>query len=172
LVTHCTALRDLTLEVDSYELSEDPAFDSDSDSSDSNTGPFPASTRKAVHMIQRGYPIWPVIRCPALRSFTLVCRSDDYHLEQLERPYSAEELFEPLVDWLREQLALRAPNVAFEVAYLEEVKRRRLIGFQKQYAYEVVRRLVVFEGAGRCLSNAKSDIITEAHEMYCGRSIK
>jgi hypothetical protein len=100
LVAHCTSLRDITLEVDSYELGEDhdPDSESESDSGDVSR----TNTRKSVHLIQRAYPVWPVTRCLALRFFKLVCRSDAYYLQGLDPPYNFEEFFEPLVTRVRE----------------------------------------------------------------------
>jgi hypothetical protein len=125
LAARCTALRHITLEVAFFDLivNDDSGDDSDSE-------PEVRYQRKPVTQIQRDYSIEAITRCPKLRSFKLVCRYNDYHLTN--ELNSAKEFFEPLSTWLREQLALRAPNVAFEVAYMDQVKSRKYIGFKKQ----------------------------------------
>jgi hypothetical protein len=59
----------------------------------------------------------------------LICRGD---VEGLKLLYSIEEVFEPIIQSVRVELATSAPKVALEVVYMGEVIHRPWIGFKKQ----------------------------------------
>jgi hypothetical protein len=88
MVARCTALRHITLEVSSFFFTD----------LEDDYNP----RRKPARPIQKACPVRVVTRCPALQTFKLVCRCGEDYLKRFDLPYSIEEFFEPLVNWMRE----------------------------------------------------------------------
>ena len=127
LVRHLPALKHLTLEV--------PSTEPEADVSDTDEVDVVANlVRKDAQDIQRAYPINALLRCKSLKTFTLCSVSGATLTEDFG--FDEVEFWEPLITWLREQLAEKAPKVTFRAEYTGEKSLRPYVGFADSARFE------------------------------------
>ncbi|KAI2486266.1 hypothetical protein Ptr902_00399 [Pyrenophora tritici-repentis] len=128
IAARCTALRHLTLFVQNFN------FIISCPHKDENPSAKLLSLISTDH-VQRCYPLDALMHCPALRSFKLVAVGDhlipDLECRECRGGSDPEAFFKPLVDWLKSELASKAPGVAFEVDYVRRVDTELFVGFKE-----------------------------------------